>query len=194
MQISSGFERSNSNLNDISFKGSSTRYTRSGVSDNYVPVNLGVGYTKSISDKFTLGALVEYNPETTNLGVSQQFFAGAYQSTADCSVKIHDQLRFSLVPGYKLNGKNLVYMKLSYVVSDVDQSPNDGAATTSRRLNGWGGGLGYKYLLTQNWQVFAEANYAKYSNKTSVVASSPSFSNTASLHHSDMLLGVGYKF
>lgn len=196
INVSSGIEQSKAGLHNISLNGATTQFTRSDVSANYAPVNIGIGYTTSLNDKFTLGVLAEINPLNTKLGTTSQYFAGVPSgSNVDDTIKIHGQWGISLVPGYKINNESLGYLKFSYLSTKIDQTPVNGTAATLRNMNGYGIGVGYKYALSQKWQVFAETNYKKYSDKTALVANSIlPYTNSAVLNGYNVLVGISYKF
>lgn len=196
IQVSSGIEQSKAGLHNIYLNGAPTQYTRSDVSSNNTPLNIGIDYTTSLNDKFTLGILAEMNPLNTKLGTSSQYLAGVPSgSNVDDTIKVHGQWGISLVPGYKINNESLGYLKFSYLSAKIDQTPINGTAATLRNMNGYGIGVGYKHTLSQKWQAFAETNYKKYTDKTALVANSLlPYTNSAVLNGYNILFGISYKF
>lgn len=197
LQLSTGYQ--NNQLKFSDFKADGTPLSQFGysvptISSGEMPLNIGAGYTFVLSDRFTLGALVEYNPLSMNTG-SSNFVVPAGVTSSAYSGKLENQVSLSLVPGYAFNGTTMGYARVGWINATAKATSGDGLSF-STNTNGVIFGLGAKHLFTKSIYGFAEATYATYggSNDTVTSAIGQSVAANVTPESYSFLIGVGYKF
>jgi opacity protein-like surface antigen len=200
IQLSTGYQNNEIKTTDLALEG--LQLSNFGVSvpnssKGEMPLNIGLGYTYALTERFTLGALVEYNPIAMNSGSGSLKFGGVTsQDPLDkFNSKLENQVSISLVPGYAFTDATMGYAKVGWINATAKFSPPDG--TVSSNVNGLLLGLGAKHLFTKNIYGFAEATYATYGGSNSSYTSNANGAKiSASLTPTSysFLVGVGYKF
>ena len=154
IQISTGYQNNDIKPSNFSLNGiSAADQFGAGFSDSSngeMPSNLGVGYTFALSDKFMLGALVEYNPLKINSGTTATF--GGVISTNPVhkvSSSLENQVSISILPGYSFSDSTMGYARIGWINSTFKAKAGDGLGV-SENTNGILFGLGAKHLFTKN--------------------------------------------
>jgi hypothetical protein len=195
IQLSTGYQNNKTQSSDLKVGGVQVPSNVLNIptqSSGEMPLNIGLGYTFALSERFTLGALIEYNPISMNSGSGSFNLYGApgtdpeYQYTQ----KLENQVSLSLVPGYAFTDSTMGYAKVGWINATSKTTNYD--SQISSNVNGVLLGLGAKHLFTKNLYGFAEATYASYGGGTSTgdLAETVTFTPTSY----SFLLGVGYKF
>lgn len=212
-QIATGYENNtiqNTNLvigpnSDGSHTGGTSSGGGTATSGN-APLIIGLGYTFSLSPKFTLGLGADYSAlsQTTNTA-TYNFGSGCADPDGGCApvkYKISNRYNIFVTPGFAIDKDKLAYLKVGYSGVTAQAQPQDsGASSSSTNLSGYVVGLGYKQIISGGFYGFGEANYYGYSKA--------SFSGTATntdgtppqplslnpgVNAYNFLVGVGYKF
>lgn len=196
IQLSTGYQNNQFKFSDFKADGqllSPLGYSLPTISSGEMPLNIGAGYTFALSDRFTLGALVEYNPLSMKTGSSNTVVPAGAASTS-YSGKLENQVSISLVPGYAFNDTTMGYARVGWINATAKVT-SDGLSL-STNSNGVIFGLGAKHLFTKNIYGFAEATYASYggSNATGTDAQGTVFGVNLTPTSYSFLIGVGYKF
>ena len=110
-----------------------------------------------------------------------------------------------VTPSYVLSKDRLVYLKAGYSMQQLQYSQGvdsvtgiTSGSTSSKNVNGYILGLGYKQMFMDGFYGFAEANYMAY-GKTSISTTfisggSLTATSNPNLSTYNLLVGVGYKF
>jgi hypothetical protein len=167
--------------------------TLASVSKSNAVINIGVGYTKALNNKFTLGAALDYNPiEIT--GPQVETPSGP---PSGGTVKLKNQITAAVLPGYVFNQDSLAYFKLGYTSSKAKLTNDDGTPGPNiPTIQGMLYGVGVRKLINESIFGFAEYNYMK-NNDVTVIGdgiSPGSFSLKWQSSQYNILFGVGYKF
>lgn len=203
LQISTGYQNneiktSNSNINGYSVINGTDVIGAQNVSKGGMPLNLGLGYNLALTDRFMLGAMVEYNPLSMDLGSGSITFNGNPVTDGGYKGKLQNQVSLSLLPGYAFTDSAMGYLKLGWINATAKLEPSDGSSSLSKNANGFLVGLGGRYLFTKNVYGFAEANYATYAgvNANTSLGNNSSDTIGAKMTPSSysFLLGVGARF
>ena len=203
LQLSTGYQNNEIKAKDLTLNGIpasevvglSVGFDNS--SKGEMPLNIGASYTFALTDRFTLGALVEYNPLSMKTGNSTLTVDGV-KSTDPTDVingKLENQVSVSLVPGYAFTKSTMGYARVGWINATAKGSSTDGSSV-STNANGVIFGLGAKHLFTSNIYGFAEATYATYSDATvsnrQTNGTQTAFKITPTSY--SLLVGVGYRF
>jgi hypothetical protein len=171
--------------------GSSATLTRNLSNSNGFSGAVGLGYTASITNTYTLGFGAEYYPiGSQNAGYT--FVTGNTSGTGKWN-KVNAYNIF-LSPGVVLNKDSLAYAKIGYTGAQ-GKSNVTGSSSNTTNHNGYSLGLGYKQIIKGGLYGFAEGNYFNYLDKTSTTVNSTGSSTTKTgLSSYNFLVGVGYRF
>jgi len=172
LQLSTGYQNNEVKASNLTFNGipasevSEENLGFSNASKGEMPLNIGVGYTFALTDRFTLGALVEYNPLSMNTGNSRLTYDGVASNDPDDLIKgkLENQVSISIVPGYAFSDSTMGYARVGWINATAKASVDD--LTFSKNTNGILLGLGARHLFTKNIYGFAEATYANYGGAT----------------------------
>jgi hypothetical protein len=176
------------------FSDATTNYSVNAESSTSLDLNLGVGYTHYMNNKYSLGALLELGAILGKDSKQSIYNNSNLVSVDNRSYKNFTQ--FSILPGYDIGNNKVVYAKLG-VLTD-----NRGKGVDTYSPSGITYGLGIKkfysdyprYLKVKNIYGFAEISGVNYSN-TSVHSNSVNNLNyTQKGSGVDMKFGVGYLF
>lgn len=157
LQLSTGYQNNEIGSSNISFNGQATvpegqqlGFQKS--SKGEMPLNIGASYTFALTDRFTLGALVEYNPLSMKTGSTSLTFDGAPSSDPldQLTGKLENQVSLSIVPGYAFTDATMGYARVGWINATAKVTPNDGGAGFSKNTNGVLLGIGAKHLFTKN--------------------------------------------
>jgi len=203
LQISTGYQSNEVDASDWSLEGvpvSSYGGEASNSAKGGVPLNIGASYTLALTNRFTIGALVEYNPLSMKTGTSTLTLDGGTSTNRNGQKNVNDklenQISISVVPGYAFTDTTMGYARVGWINATAKGSANDGTSF-SANTNGILLGLGAKHLLTPNIYGFAEATYAKYSGATAKATDAvngSSFESKLTPSSYSFLIGVGYRF
>jgi outer membrane immunogenic protein len=162
---------------------------------------IGLGYTKALSDSFTLGLEAEYNaaPASAGNGTMVDKTGAPVSPTAGTNkFTLNNQASISLVPGFAVSKDALIYAKVGYAMATLKTDANSNGTTFSNvNVNGILVGLGAKYNFSKNVYGFAEANAIQYGNASTngtVTNPTQAISGTAKTNAYNGLVGVGYRF
>jgi hypothetical protein len=204
-QLSTGYEHitvQDAKLTGTPF-GSTGNVSRSNSpSVSGMPLVLGIGYTWSLADRFTLGLGADYsftNHKRTNSAVFT--YPGTGSSTGyDYEFTVSDRLNVYLTPGYAIDEDKLVYAKFGYSNQSLqfNQTNCCSAPSNTDKVSGYVIGLGYKQMISFGVYGFAEINYFNYDNanlsSTYTDDGGGTVSSNPSSNAYNVLLGVGYRF
>lgn len=206
LQLSTGYQNNEVKASDLTFNGISPldafgdNIGFNNSSKGEMPLNIGASYTFALTERFTLGALVEYNPLSMKTGTSTLTYDGVVSTDPGdvVSGKLENQVSISLVPGYAFTDSTMGYARVGWINATAKGTTADGL-TFSSNANGVIFGLGARHLFTKNVYGFAEATYSSYTggnasavgevngNPTNIgVKLTPTFYS--------FLVGVGYRF
>lgn len=168
-----------------------------------VAATLGLGYTKALTDSFTLGIEAEYNgvPSQTGSADFKDSTGSALVTNAN-KFTLSNQMSVSLIPGFAVSPDTLIYAKVGYAMATLKSNDQSTPAIFgSSNLNGILLGLGAKMNFSKNVYGFAEANAVQYGsastsgnlNRTNPVSVIP-VSGSAKVNSYNGLVGVGYRF
>lgn len=197
LQLSTGYQNNELKFSDL--KADQTPLAQFGyqlpsISKGEMPLNLGIGYTQALNEKFTLGVFVEYNPLSMKTG-SATTIVPEDDTASTYSGKLENQVSVSLVPGYAFTDTTMGYAKLGWINANAKISLSDGDKY-SKNTNGVLLGIGARHLFTKNVYGFAEATYAAYSGATASQRNEEgqliSFKMTPTSY--SFLVGVGVRF
>ena len=200
IQLSTGYQNNQVKGSDLKVDGVPVSQFGVGVSNSSkgeMPLNIGVGYTFALSEKFTLGALVEYNPLQMNAGNATLTFDGVKSTDPldTLNTKLKNQVSVSLVPGYSFNDSTMGYVRVGWINATATAKASDGSGF-SKNTNGAIFGLGAKHLFTKNVFGYAEATYSTYSgsNSSFTETSGAVISSKLTPSSYSFLIGVGARF
>ncbi|MBT8572700.1 outer membrane beta-barrel protein [Polynucleobacter paneuropaeus] len=215
-QISTGYEKNSyssinptwsvsNGINGITGSGSAPNQSSSGA-----PLILGVGYNYAVSNEYLVGIGFDYSAlsqNTSNFSQSSINSGGATATIANMSYKVSNRMNLFLTPSYAINSNSLVYFKAGYSLQQLQYSQGADADlgltsgfNSSKNVNGYILGLGYKQFITNGLYGFVEGNYMSYSSSsisgTGMVGGVVpiTFITSPSLNAYNLLVGVGYKF
>jgi opacity protein-like surface antigen len=199
IQLSTGYQNNEIKTSDLKVGGigiPTNILSLPNTSNGELPLNIGIGYTFALSERFTLGALVEYNPIAMNSGSGSVKIAGVTSSDPldQFTNKLENQVSLSLVPGYAFTDATMGYAKVGWINATAKTSFPD--TKFSSNVNGVLLGLGAKHLFTKNLYGFAEATYANYGggNASVTTGDGDRINLTLTPTSYSFLVGVGYKF
>lgn len=210
-QVGTGYES-----NSISSLGGPYTYTYAGGSGSGnsttanqtasgAPLVLGLGYTFAVSGPWLVGLGADYSALSQKTGSFTSTNSGG--STTGNQIEISNRYNIYVTPSYAIDKDKLVYLKGGYSseqskFTSPAQASGDYAVSSTKNLNGYILGLGYKQMITSGLYGFAEGNYMSYSKNASTLTingySTGSYTTSASTNSSNsaytLLVGVGYKF
>lgn len=169
VQASTGYQHNKIGMSTVNIKDFGSPATSQSAQDTKkgnMALNLGLGYTFAISEKFTLGGIVEWNPLNMKTGSGSMLKSdGTIDTGTDYNGRLKNQFSIAIVPGYAFSESTLGYVKLGWTRAKARVAFNKNPTVFEANTNGLLIGLGAKHLLTKNIYGFAEANYARYSSK-----------------------------
>lgn len=210
-QVATGYENNSyTSINQsIAGNGSSWTGNASNQSTSGMPLVLGVGYNYALDSDFLLGIGFDYSALSQSTGnfsfATVNNDNGNTFTTYNQSFKVSNRMNLYFTPGYALDTDKLVYLKAGYSMQQLQFSqgadPITGIAsgfTSTKNINGYILGLGYKQMIMDGFYGFAEANYMAYQktsiNGTFISGGNLSDTSNPSLSAYNLLVGVGYKF
>ena len=144
------------------------------------------------------------------LNVFYDFSDTTISSITDKRPVTYDEARYrfknhwgvAIEPGVYLGEKTLLYLKFAYLRAKLEQSQKESIGTSTKQISnsvyrdGFGYGLGMKYLCRNNIYVGIEAQHNQYSRFTHKVDSKIIGTGNASITPRQIygLLSVGYHF
>jgi len=201
LQLSTGYQNNELKASNLTLEGIPLAPFGIGVTNSSkgeMPLNIGASYTFALTDRFTLGALVEYNPLSMKTGTHYVTVDGVNQTDSPgdrFTGKIQNQVSISIVPGYAFTDSTMGYARVGWINATAKASPADGSSTFSTNTNGAIFGLGAKHLFTKNVYGFAEATYATYGGSTANVTDTEgTFGVKFTPSSYSFLVGVGVRF
>lgn len=193
-QVGVGYQNSTyQNTNMYSGSPSVGVYTTNKISQGSVAMNIGVGYTKAISDNFTLGAIIEYSPLNNSAGNYNYYLNGALTAPNDGQAKFNQQLTISLLPGMVIAQDTLGYLKFGYAQSNLDIVHTNGDPKDSFKLQGYLFGAGAKKIISGNLYIYGEGNYIMNNDKNWSLPQYPATGVRVSSAY-NFIVGLGYIF
>ncbi|RII84562.1 outer membrane protein [Neopusillimonas maritima] len=190
-QISTGYQHNSIDLSGVIEPG----FAAQNLSDGKMPLNFGVGYTHAMNERFTLGAMLEYNPLKMDTGSGNITFNGTALPGAGYNGTLKNQVSISIIPGYAFNDTTMGYLKLGWIQAKATIHP-EGDPSISETANGVLLGIGGRHLFNKNVYGFAEATYASYGSVTAGANDSTDPDDTFKMKPSSysFLVGVGARF
>ena len=186
-----------------------------------VPLIAGIGYNFSIAPKWLLGIGFDYSflsQESSSFSYAGNIY-GENGTLQGAKIKASNRMNIFITPGYEIDKDKLVYLKAGYSSIKVDAtaptsiSDTTGSepittalggnfSNTSKTLNGYIIGVGYKQIINKGLYAFGEANYMSYNksnfNSSFTIPNSGGVSVTSTsnsgLNSYQFLVGVGYRF
>jgi opacity protein-like surface antigen len=156
-----------------------------------------IEYDQKIDDHWLVGLQLSLTPFNSSKSASQVYDAGNFINEGKNQFKHIAEI--SLVVGYELNSKNMIYSKIGYSHADInwlDTGVNQGGYDKS--FNGYCLGLGVRsfnigeIMGNPNLYLFAEYDYRSYGMETFQSKNSPAFINVKIKSHAEMI-GIGYQ-
>ncbi len=205
-QIATGYENNNIKSSSTTFTTSpdvgTSIYNNPSVSFGNVPIILGLGYTFSLSNSFTLGIGADYSFITSKSG---NFTSTPSDPSDDPNTgynKVSNRMNLFLTPGYVIDKNSLAYIKVGYSGQKIEQfDATNNASTGSANVSGYILGLGYKQIISGGFYGFGEANYMSYGKKNITSSGAcesycSTYTGTTPISSSayNFLVGVGYRF
>ena len=112
-------------------------------------------------------------------------------STNSGKAEIKDYYTVYVQPGYAVNNTSAIYAKVLYASAKLDVS---GATSSSKDLNGWGGGIGLKTFLDKNLFVQTELNYTEFDSVTVTGTGNLAGTVTGKPKIAGGTINIGYQF
>jgi hypothetical protein len=211
-QVATGYEvnrYSSINSSSVSaaesYTGTSYNQSTSGT-----PLVLGIGYNYSLTDKYLVGLGFDYSALSQSTGnfsrlVTDKSTGIQFQSN-NASYKVSNRMNLFVTPSYALSKEGLVYLKAGYSMQKLQLTQGtdsvssiDQGYTSSKNVNGYILGLGYKHMIANGFYGFVEGNRMAYNNTSingTFTAGIYSLSDTtkANIKTYSYLAGIGYKF
>ena len=196
-QLGVGMSSATPSFNNDNVAASGSRY-------GYTPGNINTassftgtataGYNFQVNEGFLLGAGVEYSPITghgTNYTLLSPSLGSGY--TRSGTVKLQNNYNLFVSPSVAVGEDSWLYTKFGFTGAQVQLD------STTKNMNGYSLGLGYKQFIDDGWYGFSEANYFNYGSQSfsssGVSGGSPyTFSGNNALTSYNLLIGVGYQF
>ena len=166
-QIGAGLSRVTYKLTTAAYDSGGSHFpaTAENSSADNATASLSLGYSKSFSNNL-------------NLGLTGFYIYGDQKgelTNSDFQLKLKNIFGLSLEPGYSLDPKTLVYIKLGYVHTDLNLS--SGGQSANLPVGGYVYGFGTKHLIKNNMFIGTEiSNYVFTLNKyNSINTLNPNF-------------------
>jgi outer membrane protein W len=150
-------------------------------------VDLSYGFAAGKDFVFGVGAT--YIPVKAKLGGGS-----GTDSTSGTSinVEVKDHYTLYVQPTFVINPSSAFYLKAQYAHADL---ATNNLTTASNNLEGWGGGVGLKTMLSSNAFVQVEANYTEYDTVSGTKTNTGGTSSAkADPKVAAALVTIGYKF
>jgi opacity protein-like surface antigen len=112
-------------------------------------------------------------------------------STNTGKAEIKDYYTLYIQPGYAINNTAAIYAKALYASAKLDVS---GATSTSKTLEGWGGGIGLKTFLDKNLFIQTELNYTEFDSVKVTGTGNLAGTVTAKPKIAGGTINIGYQF
>jgi len=112
-------------------------------------------------------------------------------STNTGKAEIKDYYTLYIQPGYAINNTAAIYAKSLYANAKLDVS---GATSTSKNLEGWGGGIGLKTFLDKNLFIQTELNYTEFDSIKVTGTGNLAGTVTAKPKIAGGTINIGYQF
>lgn len=154
------FTQIGAGLSDAAFKFTTGAYDSGGThfpestvksSDKTAVANFALGYSKSFSNNLNLGITGFYMTGNQSSELFDSFL----------KIKIKNITGFSIDPGYWLDQKTLVYIKLGYARSSIELSALGSDQTLRNNSEGSFYGIGAKRMISS--KIFVNAEVSKFS-------------------------------
>jgi len=171
-QVGLGYQATEGTFDNVKVDGAAVAITADKLKPSGTVLMLGVGYTASMSDKYTLGGLFEINALKSQSSFGNSYSNGAKVANGGITSNVANQYQLSVVGGYKLEKDTLLYGKLGYVAAKSETSNEDASPATSPNMTGYALGIGVKKLYDKKTFGFLEANTIKFNNQDVTAASS----------------------
>ena len=217
-QLGTGYESNTANGLNSTLTGSGSGFNWGNLSApnqsfDGNPLVLGAGYNFSVAPKWLLGLGADYSllsPQSglyESSGVLAPQFVNLPFKLSGAKLKVSNRLNIFLAPGYEIDKDKLVYLKAGYSSTKIDQTYSGSEvasfSNSSKTLNGYILGLGYKQMISKGLYAFGEANYMSY-NKENFTGTASSGNATLplslttnaniGLNSYTLLFGIGYVF
>jgi opacity protein-like surface antigen len=148
-----------------------------------------LGYGFAAGKDFVFGVGATYIPVKAKLGGGSGTDAS---SGTSINVEVQDHYTLYIQPTFVINPSSALYLKAQYAHADLKTS---NLTTASTDLEGWGGGIGLKTMLTPNAFIQVEANYTEYDRVSGTKTNSGGTSRaSADPKVAAGLVTIGYKF
>lgn len=156
--------------------------------------NIGIGYNFNLGNNYLLGLGAALYPGHSRSASSTLVTNGTIVKTGTYDVS--NIFSFTLIPGYAIDEKRLLYAKVGYAGSTINANSPGNYPQQSNRVNGTVYGIGYKQFITESIYAFGEGNYAVNRAKavTVLTDSGSTVKSTADATGYDLVFGVGYHF
>lgn len=212
-ELATGYEKNAIRKINPSWHNESIDFRGAGTAQSHdtegAPLDIRLGYTLSISDKYTLGFGIEYSPLSQHTSEFPQISTNEANQTfpiQNTSYKISERISAYVMPGFSIAKDKLIYAKIGYANQQVAYRQGTDASTqlvsgfsATKNLNGYVVGLGYKQTISKGFYGFAEANYMLF-DKSSIsgiaiaAADRVRFTTNPEFSGYNALIGIGYKF
>jgi len=195
-QVGLGYESNSASEAGSTYvsSGSTTRNSLNRIfsNSNGLSSAVGIGYTRAITPKLTLGIGAEYYPFASSSTGYTSSIAGVSSGTGSWNKE--NSYNIFLSPGVVVSKDGLAYAKVGYSRMQA-KSGSTGAASDTSNHKGYSLGLGFKQIIQGGIYGFVEGNYFKYNDlfATSVNSSGTAYLNSGTSSY-NLLIGVGYKF
>jgi len=193
-QVGIGYESVSASEKGSTFR--STGGTTSPLNRNFSNSNgftgaVGLGYTASITNTYTLGIGAEYYPISSQNAGYTFTIPGVSSGTGQWSKE--NSYNIFLSPGIVVSKDSLAYAKIGYSGAQT-KSNVTGSSSGTVNYTGYSLGLGYKQIINGGLYGFAEGNYFNYGDKTSTTVNNGTSTTKTGLSSYNFLVGVGYRF
>ena len=156
--------------------------TGSGSVGKVTPIaGFDIGY--NFTPNFAIGAT--YIPMEAKIGTGRV-------DGGNVTGELKDHYTIYVEPAFVINKDASLYGRLQYAHADISTS---NLTTSTKNLEGWGGGVGLKTMLTSNAFVQVEANYTEYDKVSGTKTNTGGTSSAnADPKVAAGLVTIGYKF
>ena len=193
-QIGLGYQSSDVTLDNVKQSGTAIAVTADKLKPSGTVMMLGVGYTASMTDKYTLGGMFEINALKSQSSFGNTYFNGAKVASGGITNVLANQYQLSIVGGYKMEKDTLLYGKLGYVTAKSETTNEDASAATSPNMSGYALGVGLKKLYDKKTFGYIEANSIKFNNQDLTDAGDSRITYTSGGSGYNIVVGIGMNF